>query len=66
MADNSFQDVPSRGMEIVKIFLAASSRGDTTSFILETSKGKLITKYRSVENVAGVPASNSTHTKRRR
>ena len=66
MADNSFQDVPPRVMEIVKIFLAASSRGDAASLVLETRMGKLTTKYRSVENEAGVPAPTSSLTAKKK
>ena len=66
MDDYSYQDLPPRGLDIVKIFLAASSRGDAASLVLENRMGKLTTKYRSVENEAGVPAPTSTLTAKKK
>ena len=47
----SDQNVPPRIMEMLKIFLAASSRGDQAVLILETRKGTITTNYRSVESL---------------
>ena len=66
MADYSFKDVPPRVMEIVEIFLAASSRGVEASLVLETRMGKITTKYKSVESVAGVPTPISTPTAKKK
>ena len=62
MVDVNSQDLPSRVIEVLRIFLAASSRGEQAVLTLETRKGMLTTKYRSVETVAGVPATTSTST----
>ena len=56
---DSDQDVPERVLDMVRMFLAASTRGDTIVLILETRKQQLITKYRSVE-VAGASATATT------
>ena len=53
------QDVPPRVMEMLRIFLDASSRGEEACLVLETRKGQLTTKYRCVENVPGVPAQTA-------
>ena len=47
---------------MVRMFLAASTRGDNVVLILETRNHQLITKYRSSENVSGAPATASTPT----
>ena len=66
MADTSAQDVPLRVLEMVKIFLAASSRGERASLFLETRNGKFTTNYKSVETVAGVPATSNPCTKEKK
>ena len=43
----------------LKIFLAASSRGDQAVLILETKNRTLTTKYRCVESMTGAPACDS-------
>ena len=50
------RDVPSSVMEMLEIFLAASSRGEHATLILESRMKKLTTKYRCVEKVAESPA----------
>ena len=59
---NSAKDIPPRVMELLRIFLAASSRGEEAVFVLETRQKRLTTKYRSMETVAGNPATTSTST----
>jgi hypothetical protein len=49
-----------RVLDIVRMFLAASNRGDHAVLVLESRKQKITTKYRSVERIAGAPASTST------
>ena len=57
----SAQDVPPRVMDLLRIFLAASSRGEEAVLTLETRKNAISTKYRSVESPAGVlAATNNT------
>ena len=47
---NSYHDdVTQRVLDMVKIFLAASKRGDNTFLILESRKQHIFIKYRSVE-----------------
>ena len=63
-------DVPQRVLDMIKMFLAASKRGDNTVLILESRKQQIITKYRSVEKVAGPTATTipptSTASSRRK
>ena len=50
-------DVPSRVLELLKIFLAASSRGERAELVLEPRSKSLTAKYRSVDDdVVGVSA----------
>ena len=53
-------DVSSRVMELLKIFLAASSRGEQAVLVLETKGRTLTTKFRNVESVVGTPAIANT------
>ena len=53
-------NVPPRVMELLKIFLAASSRGEQAVLVVETKARTLTTKLRNVECVAGVPAHTNT------
>ena len=59
----SAQDVPPGVIDLLRIFLAASSRGEEAVLILETRKNKLTTKYRSVELFVESPASTIPSTK---
>ena len=55
------QDVPHRVLDMLRMFLAASTRGEQAVLILETKNKQLITKYRSVEKkVAGASATAKT------
>ena len=60
MVDESSGTVPPGILEMLKIFLAASSRGDQAVLILETRNRTLTTKYRCVEPMSGAPACPST------
>ena len=51
MVDANTQDVPSRVTDVLRIFLAASERGEMAELVLETMNGMLTTKYRSSETV---------------
>ena len=55
------QDVPPRVMEMFRIFLDASSRGEEACLVLETRIGQLTTKYRCRENVPGVRAQTANN-----
>ena len=60
MVDESSENVPPGILEMLKIFLAASSRGEQSVLILETKDRTLTTKYRRVEVMTGTPACAST------
>ena len=55
-------DVAQRMLDMVKMFLAASKRGDKTVLILESRNQKIFTKYRSIETVTGPTATTSPST----
>jgi hypothetical protein len=60
-------DEPSRVLELLKIFLAASSRGEMAVLVLETKSKAVTTKYRCMDTVSGLPTPpSSTCPKRRR
>ena len=54
-----------RVLDMVRIFLASSSRGDHTVLVLESRKQEITTKYTSVETKAGTPATTSTSSKKK-
>ena len=54
---DSDQDVPQRVLDMVRMFLASSTKGDNTVLILESRNRQIVTKYRSVEKVAGATAN---------
>ena len=67
MVDQCLESIPPRVMDLLKMFLAASSRGEQAVLILETRQKTLTTKFRSVEKVAGTHAPLTTpSTKKRR
>ena len=43
-------------LELLRIFLAASTRGEHTSLVLESRWNTNTSKYRCVEKLAGTPA----------
>ena len=54
-------------MDLLKIFLAASTRGEQAVLILESRNGTLSTKFRSLEEiVAGAPAPTAKPSVKRR
>ena len=60
-------DVPPRVMDLLKIFLTASTRGEQAVLILESRNGTLSTKFRSLEDiVAGPPAPTAKLSVKRR
>ena len=58
--EDSDQDVPERVLNMVRMFLASSTRGDHSVLTLETRDQQIVTKYRSVETVAGASATANT------
>jgi hypothetical protein len=60
------EDLPIRVLDVLKIFLAASSRGEVDVLVLETKDMTVNTKYRSVDNVVGMPACPTNAPRRRR
>ena len=63
---NSEQDVPPRMLDLLRMFLAASSRGEHTVLVLESRRSTITTKYICVEKLTGVPASTSPSGPKRR
>ena len=59
----SCHDVPSGVLDLLRIFLAASSRGESAIITLETRKKEITSSYRSV-NVTGSPATTNTENKK--
>ena len=57
---NLVQDVPPSVMDMLRLFLAASTRGEDVSLVLESRMGTMTTKYRCVGKVAGTPAPSNT------
>ena len=57
MVDITQSDIPSNVLELLKMILAARTRGEQAVLILETRNGTLATKFRSTESEAGTPAS---------
>ena len=61
MVDNaSDQDVPRRMMDMLRMFLAASSEGEHCVLVLESKNGKTSTKFRSAEVAPGGPVHTPT------
>ena len=58
--------MPSKVTDVLRIFLAASARGEQAELVLETRNGMLTTKYRSSETVVGAPAMTSTNPKKKK
>ena len=56
MVNVTSEDVPPRVLDLLKMFLAANTRGEQAVLILETRNRTLTTKYSSVEKLAGSPA----------
>ena len=62
-------DLPTRVLEVLRIFLAASSRGEKAVLVLETKSKAVTTKYRSVEVIVGgmlAPAQATISARRRK
>ena len=65
---SSALDMPPRVLDLLRIFLDASSSGEHAILHLETSGGAISTNYRSVDTAAGVPVpiNNTPLYKRKR
>ena len=60
----SVQDVPRRMLDMLRMFLTASSAGEHCVLVLESRNGKVSTKYRSVEVESGNPVKTSVPKKK--
>ena len=60
----SGQDFPRRMMDILRMFLKASSEGEHCVLVLESRNGKVSTKYRTVEVESGNPVKTSVPKKK--
>ena len=63
---SSTQEVPPGVMDLLKIFLAARSRGEDAVLVPDTRKKTLFTNYRSEENAVGEPAALNTPALKKR
>ena len=54
-----------RVLDMVRMFLAASHRGDHAVLVLESRKNQITTKYSSAEKIAESSAHTSTSTKKK-
>ena len=59
-------DLPSRVLDLLNTFLAASSRVETAGLVMETKSKAVNTKYRSEDIVVGTPAPLSNTFGRKR
>ena len=57
---NSADGLPPSVQDLLRIFLAASSRGEHASLVLESRRKTITSKYRCVETLAGTPAPSNT------
>ena len=61
--ETSVDGLPPSVLDLLRIFLAASSRGEQVSLVLESRSKAITSKYWCVEKVAGIPASTHTPTR---
>ena len=60
VAMQSVEGLPPSVLELLRMFLTASSRGEHVSLVLESRSKTLSSKYWSVEPLAGAPADRDT------
>jgi hypothetical protein len=60
------EEVPPGIIDLIGIFLAARSRGEDATLVLETRAKTISTKYKSAETSAGAPAATNTPLVRKR
>ena len=56
----SVDDLPPSVMDLLRMFLAATSRGEQVSLVLESRSKTITSKYQCAEKLAGSPASTET------
>ena len=56
----SLDDLPPSVMDLLRMFLAATSRGDKVSLVPESKSETINNKYQCVGKLAGIPASTGT------
>ena len=57
---------PPRTLELFRMFLDASSKGEHAVLILETKKSTVTSKFRCVETFAGTPVEDQPKIKKRK
>ena len=60
------EEVPPGILDLLRIFLAARSRGENAVLVLETRAKTIFTKYKIAETAAGEPAATNTPLVRKR
>ena len=61
--ETSVEGLPPSVMDLLRIFLTASTRGEQVSLVLESRNKTITSKYWCVEKMAGTPASTHTPTR---
>ena len=56
----SLDDLPPSVLDLLRTFLAATSRGDQVSLVLESKSKTITSKYRYVGKLSGKPESTYT------
>ena len=56
----AFQDVPPSVLDVLRLFLVASSRGEQVSLVLESRKKTMTSKYRCFGSMTGSPVTANT------
>ena len=64
--DNSDTEFPPTVLEVLRMILAAKSRGEKATLVLETRNGILITKFKCVETVSGAPTASTFPSRKRK
>ena len=59
---NSATDIPPSMLDMLRMFLTASNRGEHVSLLLESRRKTLSSKYWSINPLAGTPAETNAHT----
>ena len=64
MVEECLANLPERVLDMLKIFSAASSGGETAVLVLDTKNKAVTTKYKSVEPVDGKPDKPKPSTRK--
>ena len=66
MVDESDQDVPQGMLDMMRMFLSASSPGQHAVLVLDSRNRIITTKYTCVENLVGTLANSNTSSVKKR